>query len=212
MMPALKCWEGCLRDGSARIVDRTGTWRTWPVHTWIKPGGIGAAEAALLRGCAGPTLDVGCGPGRMTAELVKRGIPALGIDISELAVGMTRRRGGPALVRDVFERLPGEGRWSHVLLADGNVGIGGHPVRLLRRCATLLAADGTIELDLEPPGTGVVVELVRLKGSRGHRSEPFRWSWVGVDALLVLAAASDLAVRDIWSVAGRWQASLGMPA
>ena len=33
--------------------------------------------------------------------------------------------------RDLFGALPGEGTWSHVLLADGNIGIGGDPVTLL---------------------------------------------------------------------------------
>ena len=41
--------------------------------------------------------------------------------------------GGPALVRSVFETLPGEGRWDTVLLMDGNIGIGGDPAALLGR-------------------------------------------------------------------------------
>ena len=49
---------------------------------------------------------------------------------------MERGVTGPA--RDVFDPLPGEGRWETALLADGNIGIGGDPVALLRR---LRAAD-----------------------------------------------------------------------
>ena len=48
--------------------------------------------------------------------------------------------GRPALRRDVFEPLPGTGRWQTVLLADGNVGLGGDPLRVLRRAAELLRA------------------------------------------------------------------------
>ena len=33
--------------------------------------------------------------------------------------------------------LPGEGRWHHVPLADGNIGIGGDPVPLQRRFVEL---------------------------------------------------------------------------
>ena len=86
--------------------------------------------------CTGPTIDLGCGPGRLVARLVERGVPALGVDQSATAVGLARRSGAPALRRDVFEPLPGTGRWQTVLLADGNVGLGGDPWRVLRRAAS----------------------------------------------------------------------------
>jgi hypothetical protein len=39
------------------------------------------------------------------------------------------RGGAPALLSDVFEPLPGMGRWQTVLLVDGNVGlIGGRVI------------------------------------------------------------------------------------
>jgi hypothetical protein len=53
-----------------------------------------------------------------------------------------------ALCRDVYAApLPGEGRWRRVLLADGNIGIGGDPPRLLRRCRRLAGAAGLRVLD-----------------------------------------------------------------
>ena len=48
------------------------------------------------------------------------------------------------LQRSVFDRLPGERRWGTVLLLDGNIGIGGDPVRLLRRCADLVRPRGQV--------------------------------------------------------------------
>jgi SAM-dependent methyltransferase len=39
-------------------------------------------------------LDVGCGPGRLTAALSRAGCYALGLDISTRAVATTRARGG----------------------------------------------------------------------------------------------------------------------
>ncbi len=116
-----QCWLE-LATGE-RITLPTERWRSEP-----SPG-----DELLLAGCTGPTLDIGCGPGRLTAALLERGVPALGTDVSAVAVRLARAAGAVALRRDVFERQPGEGRWRHALLADGNIGIGGDPVRLLRR-------------------------------------------------------------------------------
>ncbi|MFI0964192.1 class I SAM-dependent methyltransferase [Streptomyces sp. NPDC021080] len=103
-----------------------------------------AVDLQVLARCEGAVLDVGCGPGRLVAELAARGRPALGIDVSEAAVAHTARLGGQALHRSVFEPLPGEGRWGTVLLVDGNIGIGGDPAALLRRTAELLAPGGLL--------------------------------------------------------------------
>src|SRR6478752_2467179 len=70
-----------------------------------------AVDRDVLDRCEGAVLDVGCGPGRLVAELAGRGRPALGIDVSEAAVAHTLRTGGSALRRSVFDPLPGEGRW-----------------------------------------------------------------------------------------------------
>lgn len=98
-----------------------------------------AADLSALRRSEGPVIDIGCGPGRLVAALAARGHRALGIDVSEAAIGRTQRIGGPALRRSVFEPLPGEGRWGTALLIDGNIGIGGDPQALLRRVGAVLA-------------------------------------------------------------------------
>jgi hypothetical protein len=74
--------------------------------------------------------------------LGERGVPALGIDITTYAVWLARSSGALALHRDVFAPVPGAGRWARVLLADGNIGIGGDPVVLLRRAGELLRPGG----------------------------------------------------------------------
>ncbi|MEU4689992.1 class I SAM-dependent methyltransferase [Actinoplanes sp. NPDC023714] len=130
-------------DGREHLVDAAGWCRD------RRPGDDG-----LLDRCTGVTLDVGCGPGRLAGALLRRGRAALGVDVSAAAVRLARARGALALRRDVFAPLPGHGRWEDVLLADGNVGIGGDPVALLRRCRELLAPHGRIHTELEPPGTG----------------------------------------------------------
>lgn len=204
-MSALDVYEAALRSGSGSLVNQHGHHRSMPIPLWA--GEASGADHALLEKCVGPTLDVGCGPGRMASALTARGVPTLGIDISALAVHLTNSRGGLALQCSIFDDAPGEGRWAHLLLADGNIGIGGDPVQLLRRCAELLVQAGSILLDLDPPGSGVLVEKVRIEQD-GMRSGWFRWCWVGVDRIAELAVPADLEVRQIWLAKNRWQAEL----
>ena len=117
------------------------------VRRWHAP--VDAADESVLAACRPPVLDVGCGPGRFVGELSARGIPALGVDIAAPAVALTRRKGAPAVLRNAFAPLPGEGRWPTILLMDGNVGIGGDPARLLRRLASALAAQGRLIVEAD---------------------------------------------------------------
>jgi SAM-dependent methyltransferase len=110
------------------------------MRAWKAAADVG--DLALLGHCVGATLHVGCGPGRMSQTLAAQGAGVMGIDVVPEAVRQTRAGGACALVRDVFGPLPGEGRWDTALLADGNVGIGGDPVMLMRRVRDLLAPGG----------------------------------------------------------------------
>jgi SAM-dependent methyltransferase len=158
-----------------------------------------AVDTDVLRRCGGPVLDVGCGPGRLVAALAARGIPALGVDVSPAAVARTRRLGGSALRRSVFERLPRERRWGTVLLMDGNVGIGGDPVPLLARLRDLVRPGG--RLLAEAVADDVDERLtVRVEDAHGRHGRPFPWARVGVTALLHTASVTG------WIVTGRWTA------
>jgi SAM-dependent methyltransferase len=158
----------------------------------------------LLERCSGATLDLGCGPGRLVVALADRGVPALGVDVSVQAVQRCLQRGAAVLHRDAFERLPGEGRWQHVVLADGNIGIGGDPVALLRRCDQLLTESGTVLLEVEP-GTGLwqgAAHLVR-EGRDETPESPrtwFPWAVLGSEAVDEVAEAAGLRVVErSWS-------------
>lgn len=182
---------------------RTGRQQRFDPAPWCGDGLPG--DESLLTRCAGPTLDVGCGPGRLAGALAGRGCPALGVDVSAAAVRLARRRGAIALRRDVFEPLPGTGRWHHVLLADGNIGIGGDPARLLRRCRRLAAPDGRVHVEADPPGTTGWSGTAVVQG--GTTELP--WACVPVDDLAALAAATAMRVLETWTEAGRWFATLG---
>lgn len=175
-----------------------------PLTGW--EAGLPGDDSLLLR-CRGPVLDAGSGPGRLSAALARRGVPVLGVDVTIEAVEMTRRRGALALQRDVFGRLPGSGRWRTVLLADGNIGIGGDPVRLLDRAAQLLGPDGRILAEVEPPGRPSRRELVRLR-RRGRASPWFWWAYLGDGDVATAAGAAGLAVTERWSMGDRWFAAL----
>ena len=193
--------------GRARpeIEHADGSRKPLPVDGWLNesPG-----DKSILDRCEGPTLDIGSGPGRLTVALAERGVPALGIDITPYAVDMARSSGALVMLRDVFDRVPGTGRWTTVLLADGNIGIGGDPAALLRRVAELLAPQGRAIVELEPPGSPLRREQVRLCHA-GSASAWFPWAYVGADHITDVAYDAGLGQVDIWTVDGRWFASIG---
>ncbi len=171
---------------------------------WDRP--VDHHDRVVLSRCLGPTLDVGCGPGRLVAALAEDGRITLGIDVLRGAVGQTRERGASALCRDVFDAVPGEGRWETVLLADGNIGIGGDPVALLRRLRELLDPRGRVVVELAPPGTPHVDDWATLESVDG--TAVIRWSVVGIDAIEALAARVGLGVAERLETGERWWAVL----
>jgi SAM-dependent methyltransferase len=193
------------------ISDSKGTRLPLPIHRWL--GGETAtdddrrADEVILGLCTGPTMDLGCGPGRFTAALADRGVKALGVDISATAVEMTVQRGGSALHRDVFAPLPGHGEWSHVLLADGNIGIGGDPLRLLRRARQLLHPHGVVVADIDARSSGVVQEYRRWE-TRHSVGTWFPWAHVGSDAITALAESAGFLLVSAVHICDRFVAVL----
>lgn len=160
-------------------------------------------ELALLVRLAEPVLDVGCGPGRVPHALAASGRLALGIDPAPAAAHEAARRGAPVLRRSVFSPLPGEGRWGTVLLLDGNVGIGGDPLALLRRCRELVRPGGHVLAEVATPGTPTQPLTVRVE-SAAHAGPWFAWAVVGVDGWANLAAEAGLAPSGFETAGHRW--------
>jgi len=171
-------------------LDRVGA-RPSTLHVRRWRADAGRSDRWLLDGCQGPTVDLGCGPGRLVSALIERGVPALGVDSSELAVRLCGARGGVALHRNLFDVLPGEGRWRHVLLADGNVGIGGDPITLLCRVRRLLDPRGTALVELAGE-RGLWRGPARLVGPGGSAGTWFPWATVGTDVIAGVAEAAGL--------------------
>lgn len=185
-----------------------GEVRALPVHRWI--GGQhadGRFDRAVVELCEGPTIDLGCGPGRLVIELIRRGVPALGVDQSATAVRLARHNGAPVLCRDVFGQLPATGRWHTVLLADGNVGLGGDPWRVLHRAAELLRHGGRCIAEFEALTSGIRSRWVRLESSRTV-GPWFRWASVGIDSAAEVAEDVGLALSRVHPIGDRVVASL----
>jgi SAM-dependent methyltransferase len=151
-------------------------------------GRADAVDRSLLEHCDGPTLDIGCGPGRLAAELARRGVPALGVDVAPIALLLARACGATVLGRSVFDRLPAEGRWPHALLIDGNIGISGDPAALLARIKTLLLPAGaTLAVETTAEETDERQLLRPSPGAEGHTGPGIPWARVGPSALRALA-------------------------
>lgn len=168
-------------------------------------------ERSLLAVLPGPVLDVGCGPGRIAAEVAAGGRPVLGVDVSATAVSSTRSRGASALCRSVFDPLPAEGRWAAAVLFDGNIGIGGDPVALLERLGQVLRPGGVAVFEVGAPGSPNDRFAAHLEVGDSV-SAPFRWARVSADAAAELCWDADLCPVSVTPTPrGRWFAKAMRP-
>lgn len=200
-------YRSAAAGGSCWARNHHGHRRELPMARWMggpetTPQDRVADEHVLGHCSSRPTLDVGCGPGRFIASLQQRGLPALGVDSSAAAVEMTRGRGGTAIRRDLFAPLPAEGSWEQILLTDGNIGIGGNPVRTLRRAADLLANGGIVIVEIDSPATVVCYEMLRWETEQ-HLGHWFPWSRVGAGALADIALTAGFLVTQVVDIHDR---------
>jgi SAM-dependent methyltransferase len=161
-----------------------------------------AVERRLVRTQRGPLLDIGCGPGRMLRAALRARRPALGIDVSAASVTVAAARGLIALHGSVFDAVPAEGAWTTALLLDGNIGIGGDPVRLLSRCAELLHPSGAVLVEAHPDAGRDVRFDGFVVDDSGAASSTFPWAEAGAVALRSHARSAGLTCRREWR-AGR---------
>ncbi|MCU1691228.1 MAG: hypothetical protein JWM64_319 [Frankiales bacterium] len=189
-----------LRGDDVRVRYDDGLTRPLDAPRWAAAQLPGDDE--LLSRCGSATLDVGCGPGRLARALLADGTACTGVDVAPAAVALARARGVHVLHASVHDALLDGTRWSTVLLADGNIGIGGDPVGLLRRSRALLSDAGRVVLELDPPATSTRRVQVRLEAGEAASSW-FPWAHVSADDLVGVARAAGLRTVEAWAAAGR---------
>jgi SAM-dependent methyltransferase len=206
---ALAVYEGALREtpegaGGLHAVGEDGSRRRLPIGRWL--GTPDAVEQEVLGRAIGPVLDIGCGVGRHVVALGRRGVRAVGIEISTVAAAIARERGAEVIQGSIFDQSLAP-VWATILLLDGNIGIGGDACRLLAHAAALSKPGGRILVELEPPASASPARRVRLEDAR-LVSHWMPWHFVAVEEIDELAVAAGLRVEDRWRAGERWFAEL----
>jgi len=191
--------------GDQRVRLAEGGCLALPLHRYLGPAD--ETVRRMLSGLRGPVLDVGCGPGRHLHALAARGVFALGVDLSPVAVGLARDGGARAIVGSIFGEVPGAGSWRSALLLDGNIGIGGMPDRLLGRIAALLRDDSELLVELAPPATPTSRTRARIETDRAV-SGWFGWATVSAADIREIASTAGFGTARLWESDGRWFALL----
>lgn len=114
------------------------TWRDFPPH-----------ERAVLKFARGRVLDLGCGAGRHSLYLQRRGLRVTALDDSERMVELARARGvRDVRVADACGRLPFvDGEFDTVLLLGNNLGFCGTEKKvcaMLRELHRITNAQGRV--------------------------------------------------------------------
>jgi len=137
------------------------------------PLSVPFADAAGL-GDAEAVLDVGCGPGALTAELLRRGLRVTAVDPQEGFAAAARERNPAAEVLVApAERLPFEDGTFDAALAQLVVQFMDDPVAGLREMARVTRPGGVVAACLWDHGTGrgPLSPFWRAAGTAGEASQ-----------------------------------------
>ena len=133
-------------------------------------------ERQATRYVKGRVLDIGCGAGRWSLYLQKKGHDVLGIDISPLAVKVCKLRGlRNVMVKSISEVDSRLGRFDTILMIGNNFGLFGGPERarqLLRRFYDMTSPEARIiaeSLDIYKPPIDPVHRRYHLQNRRRGR-------------------------------------------
>ena len=185
-------------------------YKEWPQH-----------ERDALEQVKGRVLDVGCGAGRVALWLQERGHEAVGIDLSPLAIEVSRARGvRECRVMDARRLDFPEGHFDTAVMFGNNLGIGGdipETRRMLEGLHRVIKDDGIIIASTRDPlktdnpvhlayhemnrRRGKPPGLVKIRiGFRGEHDDWFELLMVGEEELAeVLEPTGWVLERICWS-------------
>jgi SAM-dependent methyltransferase len=147
-------------DVSTTIESYFTEYRRWPQH-----------QKMAIRLAVGPVLDVGCGAGRHSLHLQRKGVRVTGIDSSPLAIRVCRARGLKDARVLPATRIPSDlGHFDTILMLGNNFGLFGNFKRarwLLRRFASLTTAGAKIIAETLDPGA--TTDRVHLEYQKRNR-------------------------------------------
>jgi SAM-dependent methyltransferase len=150
---------------------------------------VTAQEQALLRLVQGPVRDVGCGPARHARLLQARGLTAIGLDRSLLALDLASSLGLHHRVHADIRSDPLPPARTALLL-DGNLGLAGTPagtLRLLHRLAAACGPDGRLLVSGRSPRHGRLRSVVVRDEYRDRVGPWGQWLQASLAAVLDLA-------------------------
>lgn len=176
-------------------------------------------EKRALKFVRGRVLDLGCGAGRHTLYLQRKGFQVTAVDASPRVAALASERG----VRDVrvasaCARLPfRRGEFETVILFGNNLGICGNrkeTARLLRELARVTKTDARVLATTRAPATfrkqhrdywndkltrgqEFGVATLRLDFNGAH-AKTIQWFWISPQALMELAFETDWRVAEIF--------------
>lgn len=142
-----------------RVEREDGHW-TWEDIRWYftTARDFPAHERAVLKFARGRVLDLGCGAGRHSLYLQRRGLRVTALDCSERMVELARARGVREVrVANACGRLPfADGEFDTVLLLGNNLGFCGTEKKvgaMLRELHRITNAQGRILATTRQPST-----------------------------------------------------------
>jgi len=136
-----------------------------------------AIEKKAMRYVQGRVLDVGCGAGRHSLYLQKKGLQVVGIDNSPLAIEVCKRRGlNDSRVMSIGQVSSRLGMFDTILMLGGNFGLFGNidrGRRLLRRFARITTRRARIvATTVDPYDTNDSVHLEYHERNRSRGRMP----------------------------------------
>lgn len=177
-----------------------------------------AIEKAALKCARGRVLDVGCGAGRMTLYLQRKGLAVTAIDNSPRVAALARARGARDVrVVSACERLPfARGEFDTILLFGNNLGVCGSRAGLekaLRELRRVTQKRARILTTTRAPGIfkakhrayweqrlrrGQEFGVTRLELKFGAQSKTIDWFWLAPQTLFELAWQTGWRLTEIF--------------